>query len=49
MVMQDDSAKKRSRKLTEKDLYLKKSTLRTKGNKMNSRLMRWASVTENLM
>ena len=35
-VMQDDSTKKRSRKLTEKGLCLKKSTLHNKRKKMNS-------------
>ena len=39
-VMQDDSIKKRSRKLTEKGHCLRKSTLHNKREKMNSRLLR---------
>ena len=48
-VMQDDSTKKRSGKLTEKSLCLKKSTLLNKREKKNSRLLRQASVIEDLM
>ena len=48
-VMQDGSTKKRSRKLTEKDLCLKRSTLYDKRKKMNSRLLRQASAIEDLM
>ena len=39
-VMQDGSTKMRRRKLTEKGLYLKRSTLHNKRRQMNSRLLR---------
>ena len=48
-VMQDDSTNKRSRKLTEKGLCLKKSTLHNKRKKMNARLLRQAGAKEDLM
>ena len=39
-VMQDGTTKMRRRKLTEKGLYLKRSTLHNKRRQMNSRLLR---------
>ena len=48
-MIQDDSIKKRSRKLTEKGLCLKKSTLHNRRKKMNSRLLRQAGAIEDLM
>ena len=48
-VMQDDSTKKRSRKVTGKGLCLKKSTLHNKRKKVNSRLLRQAGPIEDLM
>ena len=47
-VMQDHSTSTRSRKLEKKGLFLKKSTLYN-NRKINSRLLRQASVTEDLM
>ena len=48
-VRQDHSRKKRSRKLTEKGLCLKKSTLYNESKKMNSMLLTLASAIEDLM
>ena len=48
-VMQDDTTNKGSRKLTEKGLYLRKSTLYNKRKKINLRLLRQARAMENLM
>ena len=48
-VMQDDSAKTRSRKLMEKGICLKISTLHNKRKKINSRLLRQASAIEDPM
>ena len=47
-VMQDHSTNTRSRKMKKKGLFLKKSTLYN-NRKINSRLLRQASVTEDLM
>ena len=47
-VMQDHSRKTRSRKLKKKGLFLKKSTLYNNRN-INSRLLRQASATEDLI
>ena len=48
-VMQDGSTKMRRRKLTEKGLYLKRSTLHSKRRQMNSRLLRQARAIKDLM
>ena len=48
-VMQDNSTKKRTRKLTEKVLCLKKTTLFNKRKEMNSRLLRQESALEDLI